>query len=341
MKILDLYAGAGGWDVAAQQLGHDVAGVEKWRPALETRIANGLPTLFDDVWEPFELNEEHPWRKDPGYAARKRLFDFWPTSTRGMLIASPSCKPFSVAGNGAGRKALADLRAAVAHYATAWRQLGQDPEQTLTSAILEAAEELRRYTAGCGMDPDVANVLVPLLYIDWLFPEYVLLEQVPSVLPVWEEYAEQLTERGYNVWTGIVEADQYGVPQSRRRAVLMARRDQRPVGGLMPTERQGIADVLPGREGWTLRSNYGTSGNKTNRGMRLHHQPAFTVTSKVNRNKWVLDGIMENVSPEEAAVLQTFPTTFDFTGTVNEQCEQIGNAVPPLLAKTLIQAVTS
>jgi DNA (cytosine-5)-methyltransferase 1 len=56
-------------------------------------------------------------------------------------------------------------------------------------------------------------------------PRTIVLEQVPQVLPVWEAYAVALTWADYSVWTGVVEAEAYGVPQTRRRAVLIASRD--------------------------------------------------------------------------------------------------------------------
>src|SRR5690606_28298795 len=45
----------------------------------------------------------------------------------------------------------------------------------------------------------------------------------PTVLPVWEAYAEVLRAEGYSVATGNLHAEQYGVPQTRKRAVLVAR----------------------------------------------------------------------------------------------------------------------
>src|SRR5690606_16247200 len=43
------------------------------------------------------------------------------------------------------------------------------------------------------------------------------------VLPVWEAYAEVLRAEGYSVATGNLHAEQYGVPQTRKRAILVAR----------------------------------------------------------------------------------------------------------------------
>ena len=55
---------------------------------------------------------------------------------------------------------------------------------------------------------------------------WIALEQVPPVLPVWEEIAEVLHDLGYSVVTGIAKSEQFGAPQYRRRAVLLARLGQ-------------------------------------------------------------------------------------------------------------------
>ena len=41
------------------------------------------------------------------------------------------------------------------------------------------------------------------------------------------------------------------------------------------------------------------------------------------------------ISVREAARLQSFPDGFKFSGTMNPAFKQIGNAVPPLLAKAI------
>lgn len=46
-----------------------------------------------------------------------------------------------------------------------------------------------------------------------------------------------------------------------------------------------------------------------------------------------------SITPREAARIQGFDDDFRFLGTKSEICKQIGNAVPPLLAKALAQAI--
>lgn len=69
--------------------------------------------------------------------------------------------------------------------------------------------------------------LVPLHYIYWHKPRFVVLEQVPAVLPIWAAYAEMMRgwQEPYSVWTGYLHSEQYGVPQTRKRAYLIARLD--------------------------------------------------------------------------------------------------------------------
>lgn len=183
MKAVDLFAGAGGWDLAAEQLGIDVDGVEIMPEAQATRSAAGLKTTLDDVRE---------------FRGERGSYD--------MVIASPPCQSFSMAGGGAGRRALDAVLHVVGSYVKR-TPLTFDEAAALTG------------------DERTALVVEPLRAILAIRPEYVALEQVPPVLPVWRAYAHVLEWFGYSVATGYINAEQHGVPQTRKRAVLMARRD--------------------------------------------------------------------------------------------------------------------
>lgn len=192
---LDLFAGTG-WGVACQRIGIEELGVEIMPEAVATRTANGMTTIFSDVWDGLLCPENIPAVQD--------LID------RGMsfadlyqaLIASPPCQTFSAAGNGAGRKALRHVIQAIED------NLYQDPARLIEFGEIH--------------DPRTALVLAPLAYIWRDKPRWVALEQVPTVQPVWEAYATIMREWGYSVETRILNAEQYGVPQTRRRAILVA-----------------------------------------------------------------------------------------------------------------------
>lgn len=59
-------------------------------------------------------------------------------------------------------------------------------------------------------------------------PRSVACEQVPEALEVWEEHAHTYRALGYRTWTGILCAADYGVPQTRRRAFLLAHAERQP-----------------------------------------------------------------------------------------------------------------
>lgn len=45
------------------------------------------------------------------------------------------------------------------------------------------------------------------------------------------------------------------------------------------------------------------------------------------------------VTPEEAALLQSYPAGFEFKGSKGKRFLQIRNAVPPLLAQRILEAL--
>lgn len=58
-----------------------------------------------------------------------------------------------------------------------------------------------------------------------LRPRWVACEQVPEARGAFGLIAHELSLIGYRVWVGILSAECYGVPQTRKRVYLMASRD--------------------------------------------------------------------------------------------------------------------
>lgn len=326
--IIDLFAGPGGLDVGAHWLGVPSIGIEFEDSAVRTRKKAGLSTIYGDVekWQP-------------------KHFD----GRFNVLTGGPPCQTFTVAGNGHGRRALDRVIGLV-------ERLENIAE--IDSVVAELAPEKDRRTG---------LVLQPLIWalraIENGHPyEAIMLEQVPAVKPVWESMGRVLERHGYGVSTAILRTEEYGVPQTRRRAVLMARRGVASdrVRFPLPTNQKYIAthvdaDLVEDKDsglplwvsmervlniGTTFQvvSNYGSGGDPKNRSRRRGDRPAFTVTGKVTRNKIVTDeGRSRGITPVEAGMLQTFPENYPWDG--NDLSQQIGNAIPPRLAAHVLNAL--
>jgi len=312
-RIVDLFAGPGGLDVGAAWLGIPVTGIELDANACKTRSAAGLETIQDDVRAHGPSN--------------------FRDST--VLAGGPPCQTFTVAGAGSGRRALDAVIRRVAEL-----ENSRDAE----SAPNEFADE----RTGLVFEP----MRWALLALRASRPfSAIVLEQVPAVLPIWEAFGDVLERNGYGVAHGILRSEEFGVPQTRRRAILIARLDDRNVKLPTPTHQRfrksvaaqgafelpelqpcvSMAVALSRKTKFTVVSNYGSGGDPRNRGQRHSDEPSATVTGKIMRNRLRLaDGVEGRLSHHEAGVLQTFPPDFPWRG--SDIGQQIGNAIPPRLA---------
>lgn len=192
-------------------------------------------------------------------------------------IGSPPCQTFSAAGLRAGNTDLP-----LCHQALDDLACGRDTRATLREACTDSRSLL---------------VVEPLRYALDLRPEWIALEEVPAVLPLFEHTARLLGTAGYSTWTGILNAADFGLAQTRRRAFLIASRT-RPALPPQPTHADGgTPDDLfgAGLPPWrTMGDVLGcppaivhTRGNHTTGGSRFPTtSPSWAVTGRAR--SWLL-----------------------------------------------------
>lgn len=87
----------------------------------------------------------------------------------------------------------------------------------------------------------------------------------------------------------------------------------------------------------SLKSNTYTDVSRTQNTIYLrlnYDEPSGTVVN-VRKSMWIHPTLDRAISVREAARLQTFPDSFVFCGTKDKQYQQVGNAVPPIMAKAI------
>lgn len=246
--ILDGCAGPGGWSEGIRQyLGLQDVGLEWDEAACKTRAAAGHHTIRVDV---------------SAFVLAPLVGKVW------GLLFSPPCTLFSEAGTRIGRLVLGILIDGIRRI-----MRGDDCRQEMRDAVYPVALEAQqarnakraeakrwpseRVEAAAREDAFIAClVLEPARYLHALITgdtsggiplEWAALEQVPSVLPLWQVYAEELRRLGWSAWSGVLCAADYGVGQVRNRAVLIASAVRRATAPT-PThgENGGVWDLFGG-----------------------------------------------------------------------------------------------
>lgn len=201
-------------------------------------------------------------------------------------------------------------------------------------------------------------------------PDFVLMENVEGLRSMLGGQVEQkivsdYKEIGYEINVTVLNAADYGVPQTRKRVIFIGNRiglkNFHPKPILTPAKYKTVKDGIEKflnipedksinheftrhtkemverlakiPEGKSLYANYSDAWKKV-----FWNKPSPTV--KENHGGVNVHPILPRVmTPRELAALQSFPDDFIFEGNKKWQLVQIGNAVPPLLGKAIGLAI--
>ncbi|MCD7802799.1 MAG: DNA cytosine methyltransferase [Clostridiales bacterium] len=222
-------------------------------------------------------------------------------------------------------------------FSKASKQLGKDDERDLFPEAIRLISEIK--------------------------PRAVMLENVRGFLdPKFDEYREyilkQIEELGYHVQIDLLNACDFGVPQLRPRVVIIGIRNDEsgtfdyPVGnpGNAPTVGE-ILKPLMGANGWLGVDSWAAKANKIAPtvvgGSKKHGGPDLgPVRAKRAWSELGVDGNgvadhapdkyfegTPKLTKEMLALVQGFPSDWNFGQKKTAACRMIGNAFPPPVAK--------
>lgn len=221
-------------------------------------------------------------------------------------------------------------------------------------------------------DPRGRMYLEYLRIVEVLRPHVCVIENVPGLLTrrfrhVLYDIMARLSDLGYGTASVLkLNSAWYGVPQTRERVIIIANRhglrnpypepllpnevDFRTVGDAL----RDLADLprdLDWNHDWPVHSPHVIDGQGGLRyGETLHgygsawerlnpDEPAPTVKSN-NGGAAVHPWLPRVLTVRELARLQSFPDWYQFRGGVTAERRQVGNAVPPEMAKHIARAVS-
>lgn len=196
-------------------------------------------------------------------------------------------------------------------------------------------------------------------------PAVVLVENVPDFLrwklyPVWRDAWRRL---GYSVAEHVAQASHFGVPQRRKRLILVITKSAAPLQLTLPrgveqgfgacidwadpvgwrpvaTNTPGVQKRIAKARARGLGDRFLTQYVTGHPGVPLH-EPIRTITTK---SQWaIVDGArMRMLSAREHARGMGFPDSYGWPpgSTKNEQIKGLGNATCPPKARWFVDAVT-
>lgn len=343
-KVIDLFAGVGGMSLGFEQAGFNVVLANEWDSFVARAYKKNFPNTEVIVKDITKLDLQKQFGKYSGEID--------------VVVGGPPCQGFSQKGK---------------------RMSVNDSRNFLFKYYVEVVK--------------IVN------------PKYFVMENVPNLLTTENGYFKEEIEMlfaklGYKITADVLNACDYGVPQNRKRAVIIGKKGNTPpklpsASGIRNTIWDAIGDLafLSSNEGEEImkypKEAHTDYQSKMRKGSTLLHNHVATKHSQIalerlklippecgkeslpvqHRTKSIYSGtwcrmkkndisvtittrfdtpssgcfshpfLDRAITVREAARIQSFPDTFIFYGSKHSQMKQVGNAVPPMLAKAIADSI--
>jgi DNA (cytosine-5)-methyltransferase 1 len=196
-------------------------------------------------------------------------------------------------------------------------------------------------------------------YMETHQPKMVVGENVPNLArmhngSILKTNLKELEAPGYvfNIWH--LYAPDYGVPQNRTRLIFVGVRKDLPCFPLRPPathadshrsiewaidDLKKISDESVSNQSQYFLASKAKRGNGQGDEKSKSGKPAYTVRANAKSRVQFHYSLDRRLTVRECARLQTFPDDFKFPHSATTNIMQIGNAVPPVLAHHVADAV--
>jgi DNA (cytosine-5)-methyltransferase 1 len=153
---------------------------------------------------------------------------------------------------------------------------------------------------------------------------------------VWNSFVREFKKMNYRIEFKVLKAEQYGVPQERRRVIVIGVRNDINqlinLPSLFPTPSTKASDM-------SVKAHFphivGFSAGQFKDRIISSDRPSCTITKTSSMWVYEFDGFRRKPTIEELKVLSSFPSDFKLIGSYNQQFARIGNAVPPMITKAI------
>lgn len=174
----------------------------------------------------------------------------------------------------------------------------------------------------------------------------------PGKKQLFNSFVAQFTALNYSVKWAVHTLSEYGVPQARKRLIMIAACPGHPLPDLpMPTHSVSPEHPVPGLKPSVTIAD---ALRSIRRGTPNHHPAALNagnfapysadqllrgcITTSGGQNNWHPSG-KRPLTEREYACLQTFPLDHVFVGNRSSVIRQVGNAVPPAFSQELFASI--